>query len=311
MGNVMGSGISCDTRESIKLLDEKSPMETILGAGPAMTRIFNNLTPREIVNLSMISSSFWENPEVERRKKLTELLHYVVRGDISAVEKILKVHPNNASLLLVKSCFKDLSRSQREFNASALQYVRWARDVKMLSLFLDYADKKVAKEQLDELEHHSNRLSQHGSSHSLNPLIELSQKYLDNPDNWGYYQSTKYWCEMVVKAQGDCPAWYRCAWSEEGEKTYWTLQDVTIGFARDPAGVRFFTEHTHSREVCRNPSGVIRGTDTCISASIHFTLWSYNKRRHDVEVHRRTEQHVNKSIRYITINKLDATVPRR
>jgi len=159
---------------------------------------------------------------------VTALFKWAAEGHLIEVGNLLKKNPK---LGVATRSFKDLS--DREFkDMTVFQYAAWALDMEMCEEILPYLEGPIASVQLKALEGQPDTYSAHGPHYDFTPLIESTQKYLDNYSQWNNDQRCQVWQQEVGGAQRQCPAWYWYLWTEQGKDVAWTKQDVNRPYQR-------------------------------------------------------------------------------
>jgi hypothetical protein len=135
--------------------------------------------------------------------KLAALLQHVAFGEQEQAERILKADP---TLLLRTGQVTDYSG--RTFkNITAFQYALWALDRHMWTMILKYLPREEGAKQLHDHVYNTKAYKdKHGDYYYFVPLIDASQTYVDNFDNWTDGQKVKHWCEVLGGAQFLAPA---------------------------------------------------------------------------------------------------------
>ncbi len=135
------------------------------------TEIAQNLLNRNLINLGQISKSCLFNSIIEVRK----LLHYVVRGEHEAVEKLIK---RDISLILKRGTVTDCSG--RTFDhISSFEYTLWSLDKPMWALMLAcVSEHKTSKHIFARLLSQYNHVHANGVTYYFNGKT-ISEKHFD------------------------------------------------------------------------------------------------------------------------------------
>ena len=213
-----------------------------------------------------------------RQEEVQALLKWVTEGHLVEVETLLKKNP---SLGVCTGTIKDLS--DRTFkNITALQYAAWSLDREMCNVIMGYVGTHNSAIQLKALYDEPKHYSDYGTHYDIKPLIEKTQKYVENCDKWwkeNQAECYRYWQKEVGGEQRKCPAWLVYAWSEEGYDVAWTKQDFSRKVKREYDKNRldwWFTENYNEGGgvgscwgVFRGMGGSIRRLVSCLGYIVH------------------------------------------